>query len=66
MNPSSVPRVFEAKLMSGRAMLSTVKVGLTNFDLANLLQRKALTAFFSPYFSTELWKSLWIIARNFR
>jgi len=45
------PAALEAKLMSGRAMLSTVKVGLTNFDLANMLPRKLLWHFSALIFS---------------
>ena len=32
------------------AMLSTVKVSRTDFDLVNMLQKKALTAFPAPIF----------------
>ena len=48
------------------AMLSTVKVSRTNFDLVNMLQKKALRAFSAPIFPQNCGKTFALSGWSFR
>ena len=48
------------------AMLSTVNVSRTNFDLVNMLQKKALRAFSAPIFPQNCGKTCGLSGWSFR